>query len=128
MASDAGDSGTADELDGTGASGVLYDAGVCEIHIPILLQCDVFQHRTEAQGLKNVRLVLRREVDGLAVIAAFDIEDAVVTPAMLVVANELAFGVGGEGRLAGAGLTRTGTSARSAYPPWRSDASGECRA
>ena len=39
----------------------------------------------------------------LGVAAAFDVEDAVVAPAVFVVADEAAFGVGGERRLAGAG-------------------------
>ena len=102
MAGHAGDLGVADELNGIGAARVLRDAGVGEVHGAVVLEHDVFQHRAEAQGLEDVRLVLRREVDGLGVAAAFDVEDAVVAPAMLVVADEVALRVGGERRLAGA--------------------------
>src|SRR5690606_39422119 len=43
------------------------------------------------------------EVDGLGVAAALEVENAVVIPAVLVVTDQLALGVGGEGGLAGAG-------------------------
>ena len=43
-----------------------------------------------------------READHLRVAAALDVEDAVVAPAVLVVADQRALGIGGERRLAGA--------------------------
>ncbi len=64
------------------------------------IEHDIFQHGTEAQGLENVRLVLGREVDRLGVAAAFDIKDAIVTPAVLVIADEMPLRVGRERCLA----------------------------
>ena len=92
-----------DELDRVGAARVLRDAGVGEVDGAVLFEHDVLQHRAEAQRLEDVRLVFRRQVDRLGVAAAFDVEDAVVAPAVLVVADEVPLGIGGERRLAGAG-------------------------
>src|SRR5699024_11224643 len=54
-------------------------------------------------GPENVGLVLFLQVDALGVAAALKVEDAVGAPAVLVVADQLAAGVGGQGGLAGAG-------------------------
>ena len=70
------------------------DAGVGEIDRAIFIEHDVLQHRAEPQRLEDIRLVFRRQVDRLGVAAPFDVEDAVVAPAMLVVADEVAFRVG----------------------------------
>ena len=51
----------------------------------------------------DLGLVLFLEVDALGVAAALNVEDAVIGPAVLVVTDELALGVGGEGGLDGAG-------------------------
>ena len=63
---------------------------------------DVFEHRAEADRVPDLRLVLPREANALGVAAAFEVEDAVVAPAVLVVADQAALRVGGERRLAGA--------------------------
>ena len=103
MAGHAGDLRVADELDRIRAARVLRDARVGEVDVVVLIEHDVLQHRAEAQRLEDVRLALGREVDRLGVAAAFDVEDAVVAPAVLVVADEMALRVGGERRLARAG-------------------------
>ncbi len=65
---------------------------------------DVLQHGAEmAGGVPDQRLQVFAEVDGLGVAAAFEIEDAVVAPTVLVVADQRPLRVGGEGGLAGAG-------------------------
>jgi hypothetical protein len=51
----------------------------------------------------DLRLALLVEVDDLGVAAALEVEDAVVVPAVLVVADQLALRVGGQRGLAGAG-------------------------
>lgn len=51
----------------------------------------------------NVGLLFGREANALGVAAALNVEDAAVAPAVLVVANEGAVGVGRQRRLAGAG-------------------------
>ncbi len=105
------------------------DARVGEVHAVVVLEHHVFQHGAEAQRLENVRLALRREVDGLGVAAAFDVEDAVVAPAVLVVADQVALRVGGERRLARAAQAEEQRRrARSFCPPWPSSASTARRA
>ena len=52
---------------------------------------------------EDVGLGFLRQADDLGVAAAFDVEDARLGPGVLVVADEEAFGVGAERRLAGAG-------------------------
>src|SRR5689334_21360687 len=55
---------------------------------------DVFQHRTEAPSLvENLWLALWTQADDLRVAAAFVVEDAVVAPAMLIVADQRPSGV-----------------------------------
>lgn len=75
---------------------------------------NVFQHRSEANGIVNVRLLLRRQSDtlGIALVRSvriillnfgcreldptypsFDVEDTLVTPAVLVVTDQRTFGV-----------------------------------
>ena len=50
-----------------------------------------------------MRLGFLRKADDLGVAAVLEVENAVVAPAVLVVANQVALGVGGKGGLAGAG-------------------------
>ena len=105
MAGDAGDLRVLDELDRIRAARVLRDARVGVIDVAIFIEHDVLEHRAEAQRLKDVRLVFRREVDRLRVAAAFDVEDAVVAPAVFVVADEMALRIGRERGLARAAET-----------------------
>ena len=51
---------------------------------------------------EDLRLGLGREVDDLGVAAVLDVEHTIVGPAVLVVTDELALGVGAERGLAGA--------------------------
>src|SRR5262249_5330047 len=56
--------------------------------------------RAERPGrAEDLRLVVCIQADDLGVAAALEVEDAVVAPAVLVVADEGALRVGGEGRL-----------------------------
>ena len=65
---------------------------------------DIFQHRAEAVGrLPDLWLRLTRKPDDLGIATAFEVEDAAIGPAMLVIANQLPLRVGGQGGLAGAG-------------------------
>ena len=65
---------------------------------------DIFQDRAEAQaGVVDRGLGFTREANGLGVAAALEIEHAVRSPAVLVVAEQRAAGIGGERGLAGAG-------------------------
>ena len=63
---------------------------------------DVLEDGAEpARRREDVRLVHRREADRLGVAAALEVEDVVAAPAVLVVADQAAQRVRGQGRLAG---------------------------
>eukprot|EP00968_Pinguiococcus_pyrenoidosus_P005034 scaffold327_cov257-Pinguiococcus_pyrenoidosus.AAC.11 len=66
------------------------------------LEGDILQQRIALDGPVDLRLVLLGEVDGLGVAAALEVEDAVLVPAVLVVADEVAVRVGAERGLSGA--------------------------
>ncbi len=55
-----------------------------------------------SRGGEDLGLALAPQADHLGVAAALEVEDAVVAPAVLVVADQRALGIGREGRLAGA--------------------------
>ncbi len=69
---------------------------------PPHLDHDVLQHAAEPDGLEDLRLAVGLQPDALGVAAALDVEDAVIAPAVLVVADQRTVGLGGEGGLAGA--------------------------
>lgn len=68
----------------------------------VVVQNHVFQYGAETQRLENIGFALRCEVDGFRVAAAFDIEDAILAPAMLVVSDEMTLRIGRKGGLASA--------------------------
>ncbi len=61
---------------------------------------DVLEDGAEADGLEDLRLGLLRKADDLGVAAALEVEDAMVAPAVLVVADQPAGRVGRQSRLA----------------------------
>src|SRR5262245_42996135 len=68
-----------------------------------LVEHDVLQNGTEADGIPDLWFARRRQPDRLGVAASLEIEDPLVRPAMLVVADEPAARVGGQRGLTGAG-------------------------
>ena len=94
-----------DEVERIGRTGVLgLLVAVVVRDARLRIEHDVFQHRAEAVGgVPDFRLGLGRELDGLGVAAAFEIEDALRRPAGLVVADQGAVRIGRERGLAGAG-------------------------
>ena len=93
-----------DELDGIRATAVLGEAVVIEIDFTGGgIDHDIFQHGAEALGRgENLGLGLWREADHLGVAATFEVEHGGIRPAMLIVADQRAAGVGAERGLAGA--------------------------
>ncbi len=91
-----------DRLQRIGAAGVLGDRVVVQVEASRRRVHDhVLEHRPEGVGRGvDLRLRVGREADDLGVAAALDVEDAVLAPAVLVVADQRPLGVGGEGRLA----------------------------
>ena len=104
----AGASGRArvrDVFERVGRAGVLGEARVVVVgHV-----AGRFQHHVLEHGCPVIRrapdggLGVGREADRLGVAAALEIEDALLRPAVLVVAEQSAFRIGRERRLAGAG-------------------------
>ena len=96
--------GVVDVLDGVGDAAVLGEADVVVVgDAGVGVDGDVLADRAKANGVPNLRLGLALDVDGLGVAAALDVEDRLLRPAVLVVADEHAVLGGGERRLAGAG-------------------------
>ena len=94
-----------DVVDGVGDAGVLGHALVGEIDVALSVQSDVLQQSVALDGVVDVGLRVLVQVDDLSVAAALEVEDAVVVPAVLVIADEQTLRVGGQGGLAGAGQT-----------------------
>ena len=67
-----------DELYRIGAAGVLGNADVCIIYQMVLIEHHVLEHRAKTERLEDLRFVLGRQIDGLGVAAAFDVEDTFV--------------------------------------------------
>ena len=57
---------------------------------------DIFEDRSESDGLKDLRFFIKREVNGFSIASAFDIKDTVVGPAVFIIADESAIGVSAE--------------------------------
>ena len=93
------------EVERIGRTGVLGLRAVVVIgHARDRIERHVLQHGAEAVGgVPDHRLGFLRELDGLGVAAAFEIEDAVRPPAGLIVADQDAVRVGRQRGLAGAG-------------------------
>ena len=101
----AGAGGAGDVGHRVGSAGVLGELGAVEVEPPgFLPDLHILQDGAEAAGGGvDLRLAGAGEADDLGVAAALEVEDAVRAPAVFVVADEGAAGVGGEGGLPGAG-------------------------
>ena len=62
----------------------------------------VFQYGAKLDGAINFRLFFGRKVNRFGITAAFDVENAIISPAMFIIADELAASVSREGGFAGA--------------------------
>ena len=103
-AADAGDGGIGDIVHGVAHAGVLSQAAVGVVgDAGLLVHDDVLHQGAELDGPEDLGLPLLGQVNALGVAAALEIKDRVIRPAVLVIANELAVGIGGQGGLAGAG-------------------------
>src|SRR5437868_6834870 len=95
---------TGDVVERIAGAGILGDLIVVVIgSARRRVENDVFQYGAEPERIPDLRLARGRQADGLGVAAPFEIEDAMVRPAMLIIANEAALGIGRERGLAGAG-------------------------
>ena len=91
-------------LDGVAHAGVLREGDVVVVGVAVLVEDDVLAQGAELDGAEDLGLALLGEAVALGIAAALDVEDALAHgPAVLVVTDEQALGVGGQGGLAGAG-------------------------
>ena len=90
-------------VDGVGNAGVLGNALVSEVDVALGIQGNVLKQSVALDGVVDIRLGFFVQVDDLSIAAALEVKDAVVVPAVLIVADQQALRVGGQGGLAGAG-------------------------
>lgn len=102
----AGNLGVLDVLNGVGATGVLGKGGIVVVNnAGDGVENGVLEDGTEADGVENIGLLLGGETNALGVAATLNVEDTSVGPAVLIVTNQLALGVSGQGGLASTGQT-----------------------
>ena len=89
-------------LDGIGHACVVRDGDVVVVRLAALVEHHVFADGAKANGVEDLGLVERIQALALGVAAALDVEDAHVGPAVLVIADQKARGVGRKRSLAGA--------------------------
>ena len=95
-----------DKLNRVGATGVLSDADVVIIRNPGNRAVDdILKDAAKFDGVEDIRLLLRREVDALGITSALNVEDTSVRPDMFVVTDEKTMGISRECGLAGTGKT-----------------------
>jgi hypothetical protein len=93
-------------LNRVGATSVLSDADVVIIrNSGNRAVDDILKDAAIFDGVENIRLLLRREVDALGITSALNVEDTSVRPHMLVVTDEKTVKISGECGLAGTGKT-----------------------
>ncbi len=98
--------GTDDVLDvvyGVGNSGVFGDGFVGKVDLAVSVDGHVFKQSVALYRIIDIGLGFLVEIYDLRVAAALKVENAVIIPAVLVVADEKTLGIGGKGGLAGAG-------------------------
>src|ERR1700728_4376360 len=103
MSADARNYRILDEVHGVGGTRVLGLAIVVIVRrAGGGIQGDVLQHAAEAERVPDLRFVLFRKLDAFGVASAFEVENPVGAPAMLVVANKVARGIGRQRGFTGA--------------------------
>ena len=101
-----GDLRIGDVLDGVRAARVFRNADVIVIRDAASgIVHDVLEDAAVADGAKDIGLLLGGEVDALGVASTLDVEHTGVGPDVLVVSNEVTFGIGGKGGLSSSGET-----------------------
>ncbi len=104
MAGDAGRAGVGDGVERISGAGVFRQPAIVEVRgSGGGVEGDVFQNGAKAiGGGEDFGLGFLREADCFGVAAAFEVEDAVLGPAVLVVAEKRAVGIGRKRGFAGA--------------------------
>ena len=81
-------------IDRVGNAGVLGNALVVEVDFAFCIDGDVLEEGVATDCIVEVRFRLLVELDDLCVAAAFEVEDTLVVPAVLVVTDEETLRVG----------------------------------
>ena len=93
-------------LDGIGHARVVRDRDIIIVRLAILIEYHVFTDGAKADGVEDLGLVERVQALTLGVAAALDVKDAHIGPAVLVIADQQARGIGRKRGLAGAGQAK----------------------
>ena len=95
-----------DVIDRIGDTGVLGHALVSEIELSgLVIDRDVLKQSISLDCAVDIGFCILVEVDNLCVAAALEVEDTLVVPAVLIIADQQSLGICGKGGLAGAGQT-----------------------
>ena len=70
-----------------GNTRILGHTLVRKINLPIGIHCHVLQQCISANGIINIRFGFFVQIDHLCIASALKIEDAIVIPAMLIIAD-----------------------------------------
>ena len=93
-------------LDGIGHARIVRDRDIIIVRLAILIEHHVFADGAKADGVEDLGLMERVQALALGIAASLDVEDAHVGPAVLVVADQQARGVGRKRGLARAGKAK----------------------
>ena len=62
---------------------------VVKVHLTgVLIKDNVLQHSAKLDGVPDLRLILPLQIDALGVAAALNVEDTIVSPAVLIISNQ----------------------------------------
>src|SRR5271163_1543526 len=89
MTTHAGDDRLGDELYGIGSPGIFRVADIAVIWSPgFAVDHYILEHRAKADRMVDLWFLLRGKIDALGVAATFDVEDAGLAPAVLIISDK----------------------------------------
>lgn len=93
-------------LDRIGAASVFGYGAIIEINATSDFIIDnILKNTSESNCIKDLRFFLTGQVYTLGITAALNVEDSMIGPAMLIITDQVAMNIGGQG-----GFTRPGKS------------------
>ena len=94
MTCHAGQQGIINIMQGISCAGIFRQHDIIIIGHAVFIQNDIFQHRILANSAENLRLGIFAQMHTFCIAAAFNIKDAVLAPAMLVIAHQSTRAIG----------------------------------
>src|SRR5699024_1557432 len=85
-----------DMIDGIRYTSVLCNALVIEVDLSVFIYCNILKKSVTFDRVVDIRLRLFVQVDNFCIAAAFEVEYAVVIPAVLVITDQKTFRVCGK--------------------------------